>query len=391
MMTCVTLFARSVAVLAVAVSVALGGASAAAQPPSFEGLGRAPIAGGDRVRAQKRALDEALQRSVESAVASLLGADALTRRAADLRLKILPKARSYVTSYRTLEEGETEPGMYDVHVSAEVATERLLRDLADHPHDVRLPTAPAVAPRLILCASGEPLPLPSRLEGALRHQLEGQGFEVAVAVMPGCDPARLAADMPAEHARHALVVMVSAEAPSPIRGTALTGREGKLSLQLLEADGRRSATGDADAAGYGASAAEAADNLAVRALSPALAELGAALSTIAGTQAASSGGIPVRVVGARKLGQLAPLRAALEHIPGVDSVELRRIEPGIPATIELSVHTSQPARAIVDAANRMGATFQLRAAARDNGVVIEMLDPMDPGAGAEPTPGAPRP
>ncbi len=128
--------------------------------------------------------------------------------------------------------------------------------------------------------------------------------------------------------------MVSAQPATPIRGTSLVGREGKLCSLILEANGRPSASGNAEAAGFAANAASAADDLALRALPEAMSRVGTALSVLAGNQPSSEGAITARVVGARRLGQLAPLRQALERIPGVDAVELRRVLPGIPATIE---------------------------------------------------------
>src|SRR5689334_4577824 len=59
----------------------------AADVPQFEATGRAPISGGDRVRARQRALDEAFGHAIEGALSATLGPDVLVRRAADLRLK----------------------------------------------------------------------------------------------------------------------------------------------------------------------------------------------------------------------------------------------------------------------------------------------------------------
>jgi hypothetical protein len=369
------------------------GTPAYAQAPSFEAMGRAPITAGDQVRARQRALDEAMQRAVESAVSSLLGADTLTRRAADMRLKILPKAKSYVTSYRVLEEGETEPGIFDVHVAAEIATDRLLRELGDRPdhaaREAQAATAPVVT-KLLLCLGGEPLPAPSHTDSAVRRQLSDLGYAL-VPASNGCEVGALVADMQAQQVPHALALMVSAQPATPIRGTSLVGREGKLTLLILEANGRPSANGNAEAAGFAANAASATDDLALRALPEAMSQVGTALSVLAGNKQSKEAVVPVRVVGARKLGQLAPLRQALERIPGVETVELRRVLPGIPATIELAVRTSQAPRTLADAVNRVGATYQLRAQVRDNTLVIEMMDPSDPGGGGDPPvqPGAP--
>ncbi len=76
----------------------------------FEALGQAPIVAGDRVRARERALDEALRQAVEQATATVLEPAELVARASDLKLRIYPKAKSYVSTYRILDEGEQPPG-----------------------------------------------------------------------------------------------------------------------------------------------------------------------------------------------------------------------------------------------------------------------------------------
>ena len=57
---------------------------AAAQEPTFEALGQAPIVAGDRVRARDRALDEALRQAVEQATATVLEPAELVARASYL-------------------------------------------------------------------------------------------------------------------------------------------------------------------------------------------------------------------------------------------------------------------------------------------------------------------
>src|SRR3954469_25577854 len=116
-----------------ALIVLLLAAPALAQEPLFEALGQAPIVAGDRVRARDRALDEALRSAVEQATATVLEPAELVSRASDLKLRIYPKARSYVANYRILDEGEHPPGTFQVHLSASVATGRLARDLSSSP------------------------------------------------------------------------------------------------------------------------------------------------------------------------------------------------------------------------------------------------------------------
>jgi hypothetical protein len=135
---------KTAVVLALALAV-IGLAApraARAEDPTFEGLGHAPIAGGDRVRARERALDEAVRQAVELATTTLLDPDQLVARASELKLRVYPKARAYVATYRVLEELEQPPGTFEVHIAAQVATARLLADLTS-----TAPVAPSAPPR----------------------------------------------------------------------------------------------------------------------------------------------------------------------------------------------------------------------------------------------------
>src|SRR5437588_4189666 len=121
-----------------------------AQEPMFEALGQAPIVAGDRVRARERALDEALRQAVEQATATVLDPSELVARASDLKLRIYPKAKTYITTYRILDEGEQPPGTFGVHLSAAVATARLARDLSTTT-GVSVPSTKKA--RAVVCAS----------------------------------------------------------------------------------------------------------------------------------------------------------------------------------------------------------------------------------------------
>ncbi len=353
----------------------------AAEVQTFESIGRAPISAGDRVRARQRALDDALQHAVEAAVGALLGPEALTRRAADLRLKILPRAKAYVTTYRVIEEGELEPGVFVVRIGAEVAADRLLRELADK-RPVG-PAQPSAAPKIALCVATQPAGVRlARLEAAVRMQLGARGLDPVPAT--SCDGEGIVAI----GARMALVIEVQPGKAEPVRGTALVGREVKLALELVGPSGKRFADGHADEAGYGTSADEATDDAAVRAVAEAFAPIETALG--AGSSASARGqAVSARLVGVRRFAQLASVRTALERIAGVESVEPRRFSPGLPGNIELAIRTTQSARALADGLLRVAASYQLRAHEADGQLVIEMLEPLDPAA-APGSPGSPQ-
>ena len=355
----------------------------AADAPSFEAMGRAPISGGDRVRARQRALDEAFQRVVEAAVAALLGPETLTKRASDLRLKIMPKAKSYITTYRVIEEGETEAGIFDVHVSAEISADRLVRDLASPGRDPKQPTRPQPALRLVLCVTSDAGAALPRLDAALRAMLTARSLE-AIAT-ERCADDEITRAVQATAARGALVAEVTGGSTSPIRGTALVGREGKLVLQMHDPDGRRSAAGQAESAGYGVTPLGAADELAMHALAQAGPSIEAALAGLGG--ATAKGIVTVRLVGVVRLGHLASIRSAIERLSGIESVEPRRFLPGVPGTIELGVRTALAPRGVADAISRIGATYGLRARELDGTVVVDVMDKLDAPA---PDEGAPR-
>src|ERR1700761_6882645 len=135
-------------VLALVVGFAL---PALAQEPLFEALGQAPIVAGDRVRARERALDEALRQAVEQATATGLEPTELVARASDLKLRVYPKAKSYVANYRILDEGEQPPGTFQVHLSASVATGRLARDLSTGTSGVTAVPSAARRNRAVVC------------------------------------------------------------------------------------------------------------------------------------------------------------------------------------------------------------------------------------------------
>src|SRR2546423_8561701 len=138
-----------------------------AQEPMFEALGQAPIVAGDRVRARERALDEALRQAVEQATATVLEPAELVARASDLKLRIYPKAKTYITTYRILDEGELPPGTFQVHLSAAVATARLARDLSTTT-GVTVPSTRKA--RAVVCASvtGDGVDAATASEKALR-------------------------------------------------------------------------------------------------------------------------------------------------------------------------------------------------------------------------------
>jgi len=90
-------------------------------------IGQAPVVGGNAAGARERALDAAMRQAVDLSIAELT--DAPTRAAQAKAIKgIEARARSWVPSYRTLQEGEAD-GIYTVQIEAEVDEVALRRKI----------------------------------------------------------------------------------------------------------------------------------------------------------------------------------------------------------------------------------------------------------------------
>jgi hypothetical protein len=340
----------------------------AAQEPSFEALGQAPIVAGDRVRARDRALDEALRQAVEQATATVLEPAELTARASDLRLRIYPKAKSYVVNYRILDEGEQQPGVFQVHLSAEVATTRLARDLSSSTGTA--PVATGKRPRAVVCAAvkGDNVDgAPAAAEKAMRELLQARNVDG----MPGPQPCdeRGAADVAKSGAGQAALVAHLEIAPAgTIRGTDDVAANARAEVKLIEPDGRASAAGSAERGGYAptfARAAEASARLATveaaRAIEPALAQRWSG-------DVAPAGGVPVRVTGISRWSEYQAVTRALASLPGVAAVEPRRFVRG---EVDLVVRTASAAAQLAGHLSRVpppGVRVSVRAA----GDVLEL-------------------
>ena len=227
----------------------------AAQEPMFEALGQAPIVAGDRVRARDRALDEALRQAVEQATATVLEPSELVARASDLKLRIYPKAKTYITTYRILDEGEQPPGTFAVHLSAAVATARLARDLSAST-GANVPSAKKA--RAVVCASvqGDGVDAPAAAEKALREIVAARNVEAMPGPQP-CDLPSVASVLKSGTAQAALTADVQVTPGGEIRGTTFVGAGARASVKLIEPDGRVSATGEAERGGYAPSAGDA--------------------------------------------------------------------------------------------------------------------------------------
>jgi hypothetical protein len=330
--------------IALALGFGLVGAAPAparAQEPLFEALGQAPIVSGDRVRARDRALDEALRSAVEQATATVLEPAELVSRASDLKLRIYPKAKSYVANYRILDEGEQPPGTFQVHLSASVATGRLARDLSTSPGVATIPTATTRKQRAVVCASvsGDGSEAPLAAEKALRELLNARNVDPLPGPQP-CDAPGAASVVRSGTAQAALLADVQVKPAGEIRGTTLAAASARATVKLVEPDGRVSASGDAERGGYapgpdaaGTAAARASVVEAARGLETALAQRWPG-------ESGPAGGVMVRVTGLQRWVEYVALTRALGALPGVATVEPRRFVRG---QVDLLVRTASAA------------------------------------------------
>jgi hypothetical protein len=315
---------------------------ARAQEPTFEALGQAPVVAGDRVRARERALDEAMKQAVEQAVATVLDPDQLVARNSDLRLRIYPKARSYVTNYRVLDEGDpTQAGVFQMHISAQVSTGRLQRDLAT-PAMVGTPLPRLSAKlRAVVCvavqgADGIPPGAGSKDgERALSALLTARNVEL-VAPPAVCSDAAAAEAARVGAAQGAVVGSVDVKPAGPIRGTDRVAVHARGRVHVIEPDGRVSAEGDAERDAYDASLERAAAAAARDAVSDAARPVQPALAT-KWAAAAPTGGVTVRLNGIFRYSDYLAVTRAIAALPGVAGVEPRRFQRG---QAELVVRTA---------------------------------------------------
>ena len=311
----------------------------AAQEPMFEALGQAPIVAGDRVRARDRALDEALRQAVEQATATVLEPSELVARASDLKLRIYPKAKAYIATYRILDEGEQPPGTFAVHLSASVATARLARDLST---SVGANVPSSKKARAVVCASvqGDGVDAPAAAEKALREIVGARSVEPMPGPQP-CDPPSVASVLKSGSAQAALTAEVQVTPGGEIRGTTFVGAGARATVKLIEPDGRVSASGDAERGGYAPSAGDAATAAARAAVVEAARTIDTALAQRwSGGDSGPAGGVTVRVRGVERWAEYQALTRALASLPGVAGVEPRRFVRG---EIDLVVHTASAA------------------------------------------------
>jgi hypothetical protein len=426
------------------VQLALG--SVALAPPrleaeeaaALESEGRAPLVGGDRVKAHGRALDEALRQAVAQAAASLLAPEALARQQSELRLRILPRARQFVSAYRLVGSDE-QGGMLVVRVSAQVALDRLSRELGGAaPRSAAvggagaarlcfegslLPIAEARAGTVtgatlpdgqLPGASFPPLPTPVEWAAALpeaqragerllerllaTREVEAQRVGGATAPSssaaraPGSGEAvgscaallRAPSDAPRSDAKAPALVARCAFGPAgTIRGPALVAVETRCTLRIADSTGRIAAEVEVPSEAYASTLTSAIEAAVDRSLRRGAEQLSEPLARL--FPARSEGGaVRVQLDGWVRWAQLQTLRRALSMVPGVTSSDPVRLSAGL---AELRVVTHLTSLALVEALGRGALASRMTAAlGPTGGVRVEVRESPSTARDEEPPP-----
>lgn len=347
----------STVAFALALTLTFISRTASAQEPAFEALGQAPVVGGDHVRARERALEEAFRQAVEQAVATVLDPQAIVQRTSDLKLRIYPRARTFVSNYRVLEEGEVS-GLFQVRISAQVSTARLARELTQPQSGMSGLPRLSAKPRAIVCVHADAPEVPEAGEKALRELLATRNVE-ALPPPPSCTEDAAAEAAKIGGAQAAVVGIVALQPAGPIRGTDRVAAEAKAKLKLVDPQGRTSAEGSGERQAYdvtvdraGQLAARDALSDAARAIAPQLAQKWA--------PAAPAGGVSVQLSGFGRYADYQAIVRALQALPGVAGVEPRRFQRG---QAELVVRTQSGAGQLAAGLSRVppaGVRVQVR-------------------------------
>lgn len=272
-----------------------------------EGVGEAPVVGGNLVSARRRALDLARQDAVARAVAGEVPPEKLAEQQATLRGGLYKRHRLYVRSYRVLDEAR-DGRRFRVRVAVVLDSKRLLHDLRRLLGLKATPEPVVGRPLVCLVAQGSAGP-------ALERALSTAGFSTRTGEAEGCG-VRVA-------------VSVTLEDVEGVRGVALHGARSTASVRATlgtSAD----LLAEASARGLGAAPGpEEARRVATqRALDRVVPKLVASLER-QWPRSAQQDRRVVRVSGVTSLQQQETIRSFLERrVPGVRRVLPTRFEQG---------------------------------------------------------------
>ena len=308
---------------------------------SFEATGQAPIMSGDRVRARERALDDAFRQVVEHATQALLDPAIFSARSSELKLRIFPKARIYVGNYRVLDEGAIGT-TFQVHLSAQIATARLSRDLSPFgsttskaPEQVQLPRLPN---KVLVCSDPRGRDSAVKLTTAMHRE---------ASFLQPCDEMQLQQLLRAGEGEGALVVWVTVDDAGTIRGSDLAAAHARAEAKWIDREGKVKGDEAKEKDGYGAKIADARDRAATLAIELAVSALEPVV--IAKTPKAT-GTLRARIEGVSQFSDLTAVIHALSSIPGVFEVTPARFRRG---QVDVEISTGLSEAQIIGSLGRM--------------------------------------
>jgi hypothetical protein len=306
-----------------------------ASDTSITALGQATQGTGDPAAAKAAALDDAFRQSVVQAAQSLLGTAGYQTAAADIGQRVLPKARSYVITYRILSQG-TDAGVLQVKVDVQLDLPRLAQDLVPAGAVSAPPASAPARTTIVLMVADEPAPGASggaspEAPGApgvtgFAQALSQLGFDAHLST--ALDDPSLVREAQALGAPVAVSVAIQAQASGRIRGTELVGAEGTVRVGLLDAQSGQPIGGGESVGpivGYGDKPADAVAMAQAGAAETMLSALGVGLAR-AGTL--PNDGVLVCAEGVASYADLTAVTRALTSVPGVAGVSPWRFAPG---------------------------------------------------------------
>lgn len=302
--------------------------------PSFEVSAQVPIQD-DAARARARALGDAMSQALEQAVVQAAPE-------ARGRLYLLSaRARDYITTYRVLEEGESD-GQFSLRLSAQVDLPRLLRDLQGTVPISQKATSRR--PALLLCATpsvagpgGQAAEL-DRLAASLldraRTELSDSGETVELVPTAQCSPATASlnpAGLSKSPAHALLLLTLQGDSPiEEVRGTQprLLGTLGHATWRVVRlsaaAAGSEAALLEtAQTPGLGTTEEAAVMEAQKQSAAAALGRL----QKRPGVLPFSGSAVLVSILGAGSYANYQQLLRVLGALPGVTRAEPRRFVP----------------------------------------------------------------
>lgn len=272
----------------------------------FEGTAEVRLTG-DRVRVRERALDDALRLAVTTAATSVFGEEGMKQKASELRLRVLPKVRSYVISYRIMTEEEEGPNL-TLRLAADVNLELLSRDLATA---VAAPVTTPSGPLAVCLTAGTK-------DHAERALARWKILRVAakLATPDGSCPATFPADQPL------LMIELAARPEGAVRGTTLIAAAAELRARLAK-NGAIEASPQTTQYGWGADATVAE----LAAIDRAADKLGLQLVPLVGARVgANLPLVEVHLSWKRSWPDVSLLLKTLQQTAGVDRAAVQRVD-----------------------------------------------------------------